>query len=206
MKKKIIIFDLWQTLVNAKQNPSALLEIISYPKKDSDIFYNKLSSSHLFLKDIDVEVGLSKFLLSLNITDTDIIKKSVFTWKNLLESAYMIEGALKLIQDLKIKGYKLCLMSNIDKYAYEYFPFPELVGLFDYQFLSYKESIAKPDLKCWEIIKNRSGYNYSEMIMVGDSAEKDIIPAKKMGVECFMVSSEGDYSEIYKDLITKFNE
>ncbi len=199
--KKIVIFDFWQTLADAQLKPSFLLGFFPLPKPDLHTFLTRLSSSDLYLKDVETIKGVANFLLHFDITDKKIVEKISSAWKDLIKTVYIIPGALKMISDLKAHGHAVCLMSNTDKFGHEHFPFPEFFKKFDMFFLSYKEGFAKPDLKCWQIIRDRSGYTYDDMIMIGDSMENDILPAHELGIDSIHIQRQGDFGVVYDRLI-----
>ena len=197
--KKLITFDLWQTLADARLRPSILLDIFTHKPVQQD-FFRDLSRSDIFLKDIDTEITLSVFLNKFGIEDKDVIKKAFLLWQKMAASSYLIEGAEALILDLKSKGYSLCLMSNVDKYGYEHFSHTDFLKNFDYTFLSYKEGIGKPDIRCWKNVSVRSGFDFKDILMVGDSLEYDILPAQNLGIESVHIVDRGDFKKVYDSL------
>ena len=130
---KLIIFDFWQTLADAKIRPSALFDIFIHHSLHSDFFYS-LSHSDVFLKEIDTEITLFAFLKKFGIKQEDDLKMAFFIWQKMAASSYLIDGAHDLICDLKSRGYRLCIMSNVDKYGYEHFPYQHFFKYFDYTF------------------------------------------------------------------------
>lgn len=185
---RVVIFDLWQTLADAKVRPSDLFNrhIRQMQVCSKDTFLQQLSLSDVFLKDIPVEVSLRRFLLSLGIADTNVIAKLVLDWKAMARGIYFLNGAVELLQSLKTRGHLLCLLTNSDKYGYEYSQVDSLT-VFDYRVVSYQRGFAKPDKRCWETIHKQFNVDYSEMIMVGDSVHEDIMPAKELGLSTIQV-------------------
>lgn len=202
---KIIVFDLWQTLADSALKPSDLFDSFSLDKKiTKQVFLNKLSCSDLYLKEISLEEGLNNFLLDLGISNKEKFKDSISLWKEMVQKSFLIDGSETVLLALKSRGYKLCLLTNIDKYGYENFPFKDFLNIFDYQFLSYKNGLVKPNIKCWEIIKNHYNYGYEDIVMIGDSVENDIVPSKSLGLSTILIDvskKEGMYNEIYENLI-----
>lgn len=206
IKEKIIIFDLWQTLADSPIKPSDLCSEL-FPVDNlinRKCFLDKLFSSDLYKKDISLDKGLESFLSDFEINDKEKIKNFISLWRIMIEKSFLINKAENLILDLKNKGYKVCLLTNIDKYGYENFPHKNFLELFDYQFLSYKNNLTKPDIKCWEAVSRHFETDYGNMVMVGDSFENDISPAQNIGVETVIVDiskKEEVYNEIYSRFI-----
>ena len=200
--KKLIIFDLWQTLVDAKMLPSSLVNSLPLPRPDPLVFTESLSQSDLFLKDIGTEDGIAQLLVLLGYkNDVHTIRVFSRMWEDMLRSSYLIPGAEEVLQQLKRSGYKFCLMTNIDKFAFENFPFPSLINRFDHLFLSYKEGVAKPELACWKIVSERTSCAYGDMIMIGNSMKDDITPATALGIDHIHIGQQGDFKEVYDKLM-----
>lgn len=205
-KNKIIIFDLWQTLADSALKPSYLFD--SLLKLDNKIskndFLKILFESDLYFKDILLEKGLKSFLSDLCVSDKDKLEAVISLWKEMVQKSFLIDGSEAMLTALKNRGYKLCLLTNIDKYGYENFPFKDFLNLFDYQFLSYKNGLIKPDIKCWEIIKDHYKSDYKNMVMVGDSTGNDIAPSESLGLSTILIDinkKDKTYTEIYEKLI-----
>lgn len=205
-KNKIIIFDLWQTIADSTLKPSDLFD--SLFKLDNTIskndFLKTLFKSNLYLKDIPLEEGLKSFLSDLGISNKEKLEMAISLWKEMVQKSFLISGSEAVLIALKNRGYKLCLLTNIDKYGHESFPFKDLLNLFDYQFLSYKNGLIKPNIKCWEIIKNHYKTNYKDMIMIGDSIENDTRPSESLGLSTILIdinNKDRMYDEIYAKLI-----
>ena len=206
LKNKIIIFDLWQTLADSTLKPSSLFDELSL--SDTKIarkeFLRYLFQSDLYLEDVSLEEGMKSFLSSLGIYNKDNLKKSVSLWKEMSQKSFLFDGAEKLLSALKADGHILCLLTNIDKYGYENFPYKNILKYFDYQFLSYSHCLKKPDIKCWEAIKNHCKAEYENMIMIGDSPEDDILPAKSLGLKTILINKNKGvnlYDEIHDTFI-----
>jgi len=205
-KNKIIIFDLWQTLADSTIRPSDLFDIL-YPADKTiskNNFLKILFKSDLYSKDISLEKGLNSFLLNLGIPDKEKLGKTILLWKEMIKKSYLFDEANDLLLSLKSKGYKLCLLTNVDKYGHENFPFNDFLNLFDYQFFSYKNGLTKPNLRCWEIIKDYYRFSYENMTMIGDSIKDDITVVKSLGISTILIDTsnkKGMYNEIYAKFI-----
>lgn len=206
LKNKIIIFDLWQTLADSTLKPSDLFG--SLFKFDNTIskndFLKILFKSDLYLKDIQLEEGLRSFLSDLGISNKEKLEIVTSLWKEMVQKSFLIDGSEAMVMALKNREYKLCILTNIDKYGYENFPFKDFLNLFNYQFLSYKNRLIKPDVRCWEIIKNHYKTDYENMIMIGDSIENDTVPSESLGLSTILIdvnNKDRMYDEIYTKLI-----
>jgi|GEM_PF-4201954 phosphoglycolate phosphatase-like HAD superfamily hydrolase len=55
-----------------------------------------------------------------------------------------------------------------------------IISSWDYQ-------IMKPDIRLFQIAVEKSGYNASETVMVGDRLDNDIFPAKNIGMKTIWI-------------------
>ena len=100
-------------------------------------------------------------------------------------------GARELLDQLRTKGNKLVLVSNISLPAWK------TVGRklaicepFDKVFLSCKMGLAKPDPKVWQTVE--SWYPEADQFwMVGDNQVDDLDVPKTMGWQTILVTKDG---------------
>lgn len=206
INNKVIILDLWQTLADSALKPSDLADsVFEFDNAISkDDFLRTLFKSDLYLKDLPLEEGLRSFLFDLGISNKERLGAAVSFWEKMIKKCFLIDGSEAMLVALKTRGYKICLLTNIDKYGYENFPFKDFLNLFDYQFLSYKNGLIKPDIKCWEIIKDHYETDYKNMLMVGDSIENDVAPSESLGLSSIFIDvnkKDRLYNEIYEKLL-----
>lgn len=194
-KIELIVIDLWQTLVDCNIKPSDIF--FDYSEVDRNKILKKV-----FIFDGNIDKVIDELITDSNKERGQVIK----LWEKASTESFLVEGAENLLISLKKQGYKLCLLTNIDKYGYENFKFQSILKYFDYQFLSYKQGIIKPDNKCWENIKKYFKIDYNKMCMIGDSLENDIIPAEKLGLETVLININTEknvYLEVYERYIKK---
>lgn len=183
---KLVIFDLWQTLVDIRCRPLEEIHRLSRVDVSFKQFVEDFKKSDLFLVDDHVEILLGKFFEQY--TSFSNLEQCVGRWKNIASEAYLYEETMNLVTSLKA-DYRLAMCTNVDKFGYENFLFQNLFGHFDYIFASYQHGFKKPDTRCWEVISNHfPDVSYSEMLMVGDSEADDIVPAASLGINTFHVS------------------
>jgi HAD superfamily hydrolase (TIGR01509 family) len=117
-----------------------------------------------------------------------VVKKFGFLnsapYRHELEKLY--DNADLVLQSLSQK-YKLGIIANqtdglVDRLnswgILKYFTF--IISSWDYQ-------IMKPDIKLFQIAVEKSGYNSSETVMVGDRLDNDIFPAKNIGMKTIWI-------------------
>ena len=205
VSNKVVIFDLWQTLADSPVRPSSILGFSPNKNISQEVFLKTLFQSAIFLENKDFSLSMKEFLASVQCLDEKILRETLLLWEQMALSAYIIDGAEDLISVLRSKNYRLCLLTNIDQFGYEKFPFPEFLENFEYSFLSYREGIAKPDFRCWQTIRDHFGVEYSNMIMIGDSYSDDIKPASNLGISTIEVDGTAGYKKVY-DYLKKYGK
>lgn len=205
ISNKVVIFDLWQTLADSPVRPSSISGLLPNKNISREVFLKMLFQSAIFLENKDFSLSMKEFLASFECSDEKTLRDTLFLWEQMASSAYIIDGAEDLISILRSKDYRLCLLTNIDQFGYEKFPFPEFLENFEYSFLSYSEGIAKPDFRCWQTIRDHFGTEYSNMIMIGDNYLEDIEPASGLGISTIQVNGVAGYKKIY-DYLEKYEK
>ena len=91
--------------------------------------------------------------------------------------------AVSWIKELKERGYRIYILSNWSKPAYDACIDTALsfLPLVDGVVFSYKELVIKPDRKIYDIICSRYGINPAEAVFLDDT-EKNIIAAREYGL------------------------
>lgn len=91
--------------------------------------------------------------------------------------------AIPWIKELKERGYRIYILSNWSKPAYDACQNTALsfLPLVDGVVFSYRELMIKPNKKIYELICNRYDINPSEAVFIDDT-EKNIIAAREYGL------------------------
>lgn len=189
MKTKLIICDLWQTLVGVNGGFfDNILNILDHTVSLGE-FIELMNTSKVFLSNKEIETTIPAFLSQFNATQwqTEQILK---IWKLAPSNSYLYTYSESWIKNLKRSNYAVSLITNIDKFGYENFIAPDFLNLFDYQFLSFQEGIAKPDTRCFIKICEKFNVSPTEVFMVGDSKKDDIEPAQFLHMRTFQVTRD----------------
>lgn len=199
-KIKLIVFDLWQTIADIPLKPIGEIYNICKPGVSLEKFINDIRGSDVFISDLDIEDTLSSFLSmypeAVNFNDC------ILRWKEITTESYLIEDSIGVLKELS-KKYKLVLCSDTDKYGFENFAFKEILIYFDSFFISYQKGVRKSNLELWRlIIKHYPNLNPENILVVGDSENEDIKPAKKLHFKTFKV----DHNKGLADLLTYLRE
>lgn len=117
-----------------------------------------------------------------------VIKKFGFTnpapYRHNLEKLY--DNVDSILETLSTK-YTLGVIANQTDGLKERLQELGILKHFSHIISSWDYQIMKPDTKLFEIAVNKSGYQASEIVMVGDRLDNDIFPAKKVGMRTIWI-------------------
>ena len=86
------------------------------------------------------------------------------------------------------KKYPLFLISNTDPFSIDnVLDKFQLRGLFDKIFFSYKLGFIKTDAQFLDLVLEELGLPAEECLLIGDSIQSDIIPAKEKGLKAVLI-------------------
>ena len=174
-----VIFD------DSKQNIQKLLN------KNCDNIY-KIAYGSGFKKCLLGEISVQEHINSLkdekDFNDISYILKK----ENLIKSYPLIKNNFEYIKDLRKRGYKLFLLTNITEDSYNYIN--ELINInekFDGGIYSYQEHLIKPDYDIYNLLINRFNLNKDETIFFDDK-EKNVKAASEVGIKSYVFTSIND--------------
>lgn len=192
MSKKIIVFDLDDTLISEKDYINSGFNIISkkiaedyklsdekIKKKMNEFFC--LNSTNLFNRILDY------FKVKY---DLDYIKKLVLIYRNHIPKIELYDDAREMLEFLSKNNYRLGMITDgykeaqknkimaldIQKY-FEYIIITDELG----------REFWKPSEIPYKIIKEKFECEYTDMIYIGDNIEKDFITANKLGIKTIQI-------------------
>lgn len=136
--------------------------------------WNKYDLGEYSLKQVEDEIVVK------NPQYKDLIHEMLSIWVKILEP---IDYSLEKMRLLKRRGYKIYLLSNLNKEAYEYikentFLFKEVDGYI----VSFKEHMIKPNQEIYACLCNRYRLNPNECIFI-DDLDKNVEAAKQYGMQ-----------------------
>lgn len=186
---KNVIFDIGGILFDdSKENLEKLLN------KDCSNIY-KIAYGKEFKKCLLGQMKVDDFLEKLRnkkeFSDISYISY-ILKRDNLKETYPLIKNNFEYIKNLKKRGYKLYLLSNIIEDSYFYINnLIDIDSIFKGGIYSYKENLIKPDYNIYNLIVDRFKLDKSETIFFDDK-EKNVIAANKMGLKSYVFTSIDD--------------
>ena len=95
-----------------------------------------------------------------------------------------VAPTVELIKELKAKGYKLYVLSNMSKEYIEYLRKLPVFEYFDYQVVSCEIHLGKPNPKIYEYLSSHCGLMASETIFIDDRKD-NVEVAEQVGIVPF---------------------
>lgn len=191
---KAILFDFWGTLVEQgiwsplKQVKSQLgieLPFSEYVLRMERVFMTRQFPS---LKEAFEALG-QEFGLE---AEAEKIEELIGLWNKSWLLAQPYPETEEMLKRLR-KEYQIILISNTDSFSLpqvlEKFQFK---SLFDHTFLSFEIGAIKTDKIFLQTVLSQLNLAPEDCVLVGDSIESDILPAKRMGIKAILVDRKNN--------------
>lgn len=125
--------------------------------------------------------------------DTDFNDISYILNKDNLSISYpLMKENLEYIKQLKTKGYKIYLLTNITEESYNYInSVIGINGFFDGGIYSYQEHLIKPDTNIYKLLIDKFNLN-KEACIFFDDKERNVLVARNLGIKSFVFKSVED--------------
>lgn len=189
MKYKVVIFDLFETLITewghkkyTKNEMCADLGIerkkfdIYWDEKENDRYLGRISFEDSILYVCEkIEKSIDASVIS-NIIDKRIRTKSVCF-------EYVNPDVFQLLRDIKALGLQNAIISNCSSEELNVLKESEIYKYFDEVILSYEVHMKKPDSCIYEETAKRLGVALEECIFVGDGGSNELVGAKNVGMK-----------------------
>jgi HAD superfamily hydrolase (TIGR01549 family) len=188
---KLIIFDLWRTLIPATIDFDHLFSLIKKTGMSKEEFIEKYERSVQLKKYSNITELKKDFFLAFRDVDDIILAKEFYEiYNNRFDKISFFDDVEKNLLKFK-KNYKLALLSNTESLTIK--DIEKKLSLKDYfDFLGYSFNIGaiKPDKKMFETVLKKFNVLPEEAVMVGDSLRSDIIGAKKLNINTILINRD----------------
>ncbi|MFA5887330.1 MAG: HAD family hydrolase [Candidatus Nanoarchaeia archaeon] len=188
---KAIIFDFWGTLANhGVKSPLRQAQWILYQSKtDYSEFVHTFETAFMTQKFETLEDGYKAACEAFGReVDYRDMNDFIGMWNKNWMLAKLYEDTIELLEMLKEKGIKIALVSNTDCFSVDKIIDKfELKKYFDVIALSCDKGLLKSDSKMFESILEELGVSAEDALMIGDSPETDIEPARKVGIKAVLI-------------------
>ncbi len=191
---KNIMFDLYGTLIDIhtdEENIGFWIKLNKKYKYSNDFFdlKNDYLKECLNLSEDKEEIEiLDVFKRLFNNFDSNSV--AIYFRKKSTSYIRLYKNVIRLLKELKAKGYKLYVLSN----AQASFTIPEIKKLKIYKYfddiaISSDYGVKKPNEQFYINAMNKFNIIPSDTIMIGNDYECDIAPANKLGIKTIFIKS-----------------
>lgn len=133
-----------------------------------------------------------KYRFTIHDAISDEFKK----WNGLVAN----ENILALIDEVKAKGLKVALLSNVIEPTYNVLDQAGFYAYFDELVASCKDGVAKPDRRIYELALERLGATAEQSIFIDDK-QRNLVPADEMGFTTILAQNPDQIINNLRDLI-----
>lgn len=193
MPIKVIVFDLWNTLVydSSKEEQKKIAKLLGFKTKEEfwdycdAYFFGRKLTFYDFLKEFIEQKKLPK----------NTFEKVKKLWKNSKAYVNVYPDTIETLKRLK-KKYKLVLLSNTaEKEGEESISRFDIKKYFDQIIFSCSVGLSKPNPKIFQLILDKTKVKPEEVVIVGDNLEMDIIPARILSFKGILIDTRKKYPE-----------
>ncbi|HLD72790.1 MAG TPA: HAD family hydrolase [Candidatus Nanoarchaeia archaeon] len=201
---KAILFDFWGTLAeNGIWSPIKQVKNILEIDLPFSEYVVRMEQALMTSKFTDLKEAFLKVCAEFSVSpDEDKIEQLVGLWNKSWMLAQPYPEVKEILGQLKEK-YKLILISNTDCFSInKVLDKFELKSYFDRIFLSYELGVIKTDKNFLKHVLSEMNLDVNDCILVGDSIQSDIIPAKRLGMNAVLIDRKNtrDFHPKMKDL------
>jgi putative hydrolase of the HAD superfamily len=209
MRVKTVFFDVGNTLFYASPSPSEIwLEFLDSSgfQVQPSVLHEALNEADQFYQDklFDYKGQMEKFWAaydSIIVRGLGIADKNgnlvgrVSNWFYPPRWYRLYPETEETLQALKGQGYGLGIISNNNDDLRKQLIMLELSGYFDSVTYSQEAGANKPDPTIFQLALKRAGCSPNEAVHVGDSYEKDVLGARRIGIMPILVDRDDHHSE-----------
>lgn len=187
---KNIVFDLGNVLLN--YHPEDFLLQYTSDLKRINAFISKVPRSDAWWQ-LDRGVmsleNAKGFFLDRYPEESDLLLPFFDHWMEMLTP---IENNVKILRELKKNRYKLYILSNFIKEAFEFIEIQyDFFSLFDGRVISSEEKVIKPEKAIYQILLQRYALLPEESLFL-DDVPSFLIPAKELGMKTILIRPNKD--------------
>ncbi|WP_299681707.1 HAD family hydrolase [uncultured Dokdonia sp.] len=170
---KIIVFDLYNTLIEIKESNNFFLKLFKTSKNGFGL--NVIAYLELIMtREIDDVMTI------LPIEFKELYYKNEVDLEKELDSIVVYKEVFSVLEELK-KDFQIFLISNLaSPYKKPVFE-TNLYTYFDGLFFSCDYGALKPNERIFKEVEKFTGNTKNEIVMIGDSFKSDVIGAKNIG-------------------------
>jgi putative hydrolase of the HAD superfamily len=205
MKYQAVIFDLFGTLVanfSRAEYQSTLAEMASVLNAPPDAFV-RLWADTFNLRSTGVFPSAEACVrhicreLDVKVNETQVRRTGRIRYEYTLKNIKPRPGSVATIAALKLKGYKIGLVSDCTAetpLAWQTTPF---APLFDVTVFSCRAGIKKPDPRIYQIATDQLGVAPEDCLYIGDGSSRELSGASQVGMRAVLIRDPGEVADAH---------
>ena len=189
MKCKLVIFDLFETLItewgHKKYTKNELCADLGIERTEFDVFWDEKKHDRyigsMSFEDSIIYVSKKCGKYVDNTTISTILDKRIKTKAVCFE--YVHPDVIQLLKTLRKMEVQTAIISNCSSEEVKVLKESEIYNYFDEVLLSYEVHMEKPNVCIYEEALKRFGIDAEECIFVGDGGSNELVGAKNVGMK-----------------------
>jgi putative hydrolase of the HAD superfamily len=208
MKAKVIIFDLFGTLVDdfatsIGQMQAELIAALAVPREPFIKIWRQTSEMRTIgaFQTVEASIDYVCGVMGTQITAEQMAKAVGIRLHYIRRALNPRPDALETLARLKTDGYKTGLLSNCSIEIPILWPETEFADLLDSAIFSSRERLKKPDPRIYHLACKRLGAEPEACLYVADGENHELTAAAKVGLNTvlFRDSSRDNRSELLRE-------
>ncbi|MDD3159426.1 MAG: HAD family hydrolase [Candidatus ainarchaeum sp.] len=197
MVVKLIIFDLWKTLIPATINVANLKTLLKESNISMDEFITRYENAVQKKKYDNFEELRNDFFKEFHEINNENLERELNEiYLNRFDKIKYFPEVRSTLEKLNKNKYSVALLSNAESlHSEEIIEKLKLTKYFDYLGFSFNFGDVKPNKIVFEKILNEFNVNSNEAIMVGDSLESDIMGANNCKIHSCWINRTNKKNE-----------
>lgn len=212
MKNRLIIFDFADTLAMLSPSKEKLLQAFIYEESNIMVPYEKIEEIYFYvtnlmfyssvtIKEIESKkefyINFNRHILSfLGLSHCIDAEKLFIYFKENGQHWTLKENVKEMLEELRLKNYKVSLVSNFDSRLYSILDDMKITPLFDSIFISQEVGLEKPDINFFRLPLLKHKIKAKNTFFIGDSYQLDFLPSISLGLYPILLDEKDRYATI----------
>ena len=203
---KLVIFDLWRTLIPATIDFTHLFSLIKQTDLSVSEFVRQYEDAVQKKNYASFEELHKDFLDYFKQEKTEILEQELYEiYFNRFDKIYYYPEVEKTLKKLKKEGYNLALLSNTESLRQKDLEEKlKLKGYFDFLGYSFEIGEIKPHPKTFQTVLDHFNVKPGEALMVGDSLRSDIGGSQALGMHNCQIERDDMEKKFHPSIVPEF--
>lgn len=189
-----VVFDLWGTFVPFPDSvwDAVLARIASVLGAGLEEFLAAWHADYGNRAVGDVESSLRRVCQQAGVTSDDLRIHRVLNMRHTALTDMFVPrpDAAATLRQLRVRGYRVGLLTNCTSEIPELWPRSPLSPLVDATVFSCAVGLRKPDLAIYELAASRLGADANDCVFVGDGADSELDGASATGMHAILLRTQ----------------